>query len=285
MTAALLPGRAIAERVFQEVAERAAVIVAEGLPPQLAFVMIGHSPPAELYASRLDKLASRVGIRIMRHVLDETVTEDVLARSVGALNADATVDGILVQMPLPLHVIGIDLSPLIDPRKDVDGITVSNAGRLYLGLPGQFPPTALAIMEVICASGVNPAGRHAVLVGRSNVVGHPVAEMLLNLDATLTVTHRQTAELGLFTRLGDLVVVAAGEPGLITADMIKPGAVIVDAGINVLSDGNVVGDVDFDACRAVASAITPVPGGVGQVTNAMLLRNLVRSAEQRLAGR
>jgi methylenetetrahydrofolate dehydrogenase (NADP+)/methenyltetrahydrofolate cyclohydrolase len=201
---------------------------------------------------------------------------------IAALNQDHAVDGILVQMPLPEHLSIADLSPVIDPHKDVDGITVHNAGRLYLGLSGQAPSTALAMMQILDWSGNNPTGRHAVVVGRSNVVGHPVTELLLHRDATVTVTHRQTDDLGHYTRQADILMVAAGEPRLIEEHMIKPGVVIVDAGINVMPDG-VVGDVDFEACAAKAAAITPVPGGVGPVTNAVLLRNLVHSAEHRAA--
>jgi methylenetetrahydrofolate dehydrogenase (NADP+)/methenyltetrahydrofolate cyclohydrolase len=211
-----------------------------------------------------------------------TITHQDLRCEIAALNADAAVDGILVQMPLPDHLNISDLSPVIDPHKDVDGITVRNAGRLYLGLPGQAPSTALAMMQILDWSGHNPTGKHAVVVGRSNVVGHPVTELLLHRDATVTVTHRQTDDLGQYTRQADILLVAAGEPHLIGEHMIKPGVVVVDAGINVTPDG-VMGDVDFEACRERASAITPVPGGVGPVTNAVLLRNVVHSAEHRAA--
>lgn len=280
MTAAILSGKEIAADVLSSVAERAASLVGQGIIPRLAFVMIGISPPAKVYAARLEKLGSGVGVQVIRRELDQDVPLAQLEREIAALNSDSQIDGILVQMPLPPHLLGIDLSTLIAPRKDVDGITVQNAGRLYLGLPGQSPPTALAIMQILFAADVHPTGKHAVIVGRSNVIGHPVAEFLLQLDATVTVTHRQTENLGFFTREAEILLVGAGEPRLIRPDMVKPGVVIVDAGINVTPEG-IVGDVDFDGCKTVASAITPVPGGVGPVTNAVLLRNLVASAEQR----
>jgi methylenetetrahydrofolate dehydrogenase (NADP+)/methenyltetrahydrofolate cyclohydrolase len=276
----ILSGKPIAAAVLQSVTERAGSLISCGIRPQLAFVMHGASPPAQVYAARLERQGERVGIQVARRELPEDVSIAALEAEIAALNADDAVDGILVQMPLPPHLLGIDLSSIIDPRKDADGITIQNAGRLYLGLPGQAPPTALAVMQILHAASVKPTGRHAVLVGRSNVVGHPVAELLLLLDATVTVTHRQTDDLGAFTRQADILVVAAGEPRLITADMIRPGVVIVDAGINVTPEG-IVGDVDFEACKEVAGAITPVPGGVGPVTNAVLLRNVVSSAERR----
>jgi methylenetetrahydrofolate dehydrogenase (NADP+)/methenyltetrahydrofolate cyclohydrolase len=215
-----------------------------------------------------------------RKILASDVSLGDLDGEVAALNADDRVDGILVQMPLPHHLTSVDLSMIIDARKDVDGLTVHNAGKLYLGMSGQIPSTALAMTHILHVSGINPTGSHAVVVGRSNVVGHPVAELLLQCDATVTVAHRNTRDLGGITREADILMVGAGEPHLITAGMVKPGVVIVDAGINPTPSG-VVGDVDFEACREIASAITPVPGGVGPVTNAIVLSNLVDSAEQR----
>jgi methylenetetrahydrofolate dehydrogenase (NADP+)/methenyltetrahydrofolate cyclohydrolase len=197
---------------------------------------------------------------------------------IAELNDDEAVDGVLVQMPLPDHLQHTDLSDLLAYRKDVDGITVLNAGHLYLGAPGHYPPTAVAMMELLRESGASPAGQTAVVVGRSNVVGHPVAELLLHAHATVIVTHRHTPTLGDFTRAADILMVGAGEPHLITGDMVKPGAVVIDAGINV-TDAGVVGDVDAAAVEARAAALTPVPGGVGPVTNAILLRHVTDSAE------
>ena len=281
MVAEILDGRRISADVLQAVKQRVEGLQEWNVHPTLCFVTIGESEPALMYVSRLQKLASRVGIRVVRNALPVDVSLGDLDQAVATLNGDENIDGILVQMPLPEHLTAADLSVIIQSRKDVDGLTVHNSGKLYLGMSGQVPSTALAMTHILSVSGIDPFGAHAVVVGRSNVVGHPVAELLLQCDATVTVAHRATRDLGAVTRAADILMVGAGEPRLITADMIKPGVVIVDAGINP-TDSGVVGDVDFEACRAVARAITPVPGGVGPVTNAIVLRNLVDSAEQRL---
>jgi methylenetetrahydrofolate dehydrogenase (NADP+) / methenyltetrahydrofolate cyclohydrolase len=276
----VIDGRAIAAGVMSEVASRGRALHAAGIEPHLCFVTLGESRPAQMYASRLEKLGATAGIGVARRPLPADVTLLELDRVVAALNEDSTVDGVLVQMPLPDHLTYADLAHIIDPRKDVDGITVHNGGTLYLGLPGHPPSTASAMMHILRTIGVDPVGQDAVVVGRSNVVGHPVAELLIEADATVTVTHRQTKDLASHTRSADIVMMGAGEPCLLRADMIKQGVVIIDAGINPTPMG-VVGDADFDSCKDIASAITPVPGGVGPVTNAVLLRNLIDSAERR----
>ena len=281
MTARILDGRKIAGAILAEVGERTAALRAQGVCPHLVFVMLGASPPAEMYAGRLERLASRAGIDMSRRLLPEDVTLAQLDAVVAEINADDALDGLIVQMPLPDHLTSADLSTIIDPRKDVDGIPVHNAGCLYLGIPAPFASTGIAMMEICDAAGIDPYGKHAVVVGRSNVVGHPIAELLLQRDATVTVAHRATRDLAQVTRLAEILMVGAGEPGLIAPDMIQPGVAIVDAGINVTESG-LVGDVQFDACLPIASAITPVPGGVGPVTNVILLRHVVDSAEQRL---
>lgn len=280
MAAEILDGRKISASVLDSVKQRVEGLQESGIHPALCFVTIGESEPALMYVSRLEKLATRVGISVCRRALPYDVSLGDLDSEVAGLNEDDHVDGILVQMPLPHHLTSVDLSMIIDPRKDVDGLTVHNAGKLYLGMTGQVPSTAVAMTHILHVSGIEPTGKHAVVVGRSNVVGHPVAELLLQCDATVTVAHRTTRDLAAVTREADILMVGAGEPHLITVDMVKPGVAIVDAGINPTEFG-VVGDVDFEACREVASAITPVPGGVGPVTNAIVLRNLVDSAEQR----
>lgn len=279
MTAVVVDGRAIASRLRASLRCRSDALAEYGIVPHLAFVMLGDSGPARVYASRIEKLAAPLGIQVSKRELSGDVPFSTLEREVGALNADSAVDGILVQMPLPEHLMETHLSSIIDQRKDVDGITIQNAGRLYLGLPGHPPSTASAILHILTEADVKVTGRHAVIVGRSSIVGHPVAELLLNRNATVTVTHRQTRNLAAATRLADILVVAAGHAGLITPEMITPGVAIIDAGINV-TDGGVVGDVD-EACSDVASLVTPVPGGVGPVTNAVLLRGVVESAERR----
>jgi methylenetetrahydrofolate dehydrogenase (NADP+) / methenyltetrahydrofolate cyclohydrolase len=278
VTARLLDGRILAEGILASVAERVTRLKERRRSPRLAFVLIGDSPPARVYAGRLEKLGSRVGIEVTRQPLPPDVQRDDLFGTVAHLNRDVSIDGILVQMPLPLELQGSDLSSALSYRKDVDGITVLNAGHLYLGVAGHYPPTAVAMVELLRLSGVEITGSTAVVVGRSNVVGHPVAELLLHADATVMVAHRQTGDLGKFTSQADILMVGAGEPHLITADMVKEGAVVIDAGINVL-DGRVVGDVEAEGVAEKASALTPVPGGVGPVTNAILLRHVIDSAE------
>lgn len=280
VTARLLDGRAIGAEVLADLTGRIERLRADGAHPKLVFVMLGESEPARLYARRIHRLADRLQVITEYLHLPATVDQDTLLREVGSLDVDASVDGILVQMPLPLHLLGLDLSPALSPRKDVDGITTHNAGRLYLGLPGQRPSTAAAMMEMLRWAHVSATGRVVTVVGRSNVVGHPVAELLLQQDATVIVTHRQTRDLAHFTRQAEILIVAAGEPRLIRQDMVQPGVVVLDAGINMTPAG-VVGDVDFASVQPIAAAITPVPGGVGPVTNAILLRSVVESAEQR----
>lgn len=278
MTARLLDGRVLSDAVLSSVSERVDRLRNWRSAPGLVFVMLGDSPPARVYAGRLKKLGERVGIGVRRVQLPDDVSVDEFEETIAELNRDDSVDGVLVQMPLPEGLQNAGLSDLLSFRKDVDGITVLNAGHLYLGLPGHYPPTAVAMMELLHESGVSPEGRRAVVVGRSNVVGHPVAELLLHGHASVSVTHRHTPNLGEFTRSADILMVGAGEPRLITGDMVKPGAVVIDAGINVTEVG-VVGDVDASAVEARAAALTAVPGGVGPVTNAILLRHVTDSAE------
>ncbi|MGH2441591.1 MAG: bifunctional 5,10-methylenetetrahydrofolate dehydrogenase/5,10-methenyltetrahydrofolate cyclohydrolase [Chloroflexota bacterium] len=280
MTARILLGKEVAGGVRESIAARVQLLRGRSVVPHLAFVTLGASPEASVYVNRLEKLAGPVGIAVTRHALRGDVPLSGLDDLVQRLNDDDEVDGVIVQMPLPPHLTSEDLSTIIDPRKDVDGITVNNAGRLYLGMPGQRPSTAVAMMEILRFARVNLAALNSVVIGRSQVVGHPLAELLLAADATVTVTHRQTRDLAEHTRLADVLLVAAGHPRLITASMIRPGVVIIDAGINVEPEG-IQGDVDFEGCLPIAGAITPVPGGVGPVTNSVVLRNVVDSAELR----
>jgi methylenetetrahydrofolate dehydrogenase (NADP+)/methenyltetrahydrofolate cyclohydrolase len=248
-----------------------------GYVPTLAVVIVGRDAPSTVYLEQILKGCRTVGIRGRMVEISGRVSADGLRRQIADLNADAAVAGIIVQMPLPRRLPLAAVLDTIDPAKDVDGIHPRNAGLLALGYDGFLPTTAQAAVEVLHRSGVPLAGRHAVVVGRSNVVGRPVASLLLRDDATVTICHSRTRDLSRHTRAADVLVVAAGRPGVIDGTMVKPGAVVVDVGINVV-DGRLTGDVDFESVRAVASAITPVPGGIGPVTNALLLAHVMTAA-------
>jgi methylenetetrahydrofolate dehydrogenase (NADP+)/methenyltetrahydrofolate cyclohydrolase len=284
--ARLLEGAPIAEEIRAKVkADVAAFTTTQGRPPALAVVVCGRSAPSMVYLERILKACATVGIdgRFV-DVEGDTVTAQAeeLASAVRALSADPTISGIIVQMPLPAGINLRVVVDAIDPRKDIDGIHPLNAGLLRLGYEGFVPATAHAALEMLERSGVVIPGAEAVVIGRSPVVGMPVAFMLVKGGATVTVCHSRTRDLAVHTSRADIVVVAAGQPGLVTGAMLKPGAVVVDVGINVV-DGRIVGDVEFASASEVASAITPVPGGVGPLTNALLLAHLVRAAQRQTA--
>jgi len=278
-----LEGAPFATEIRERVAADVATYVAEhGYPPGLAVVVCGRSAPSMVYLERILKACAQVGIdgSLVDVAGDEPVTQArELTAAIERLNADPRVAGIIVQMPLPPGVGLRVVVDAIDPLKDIDGIHPLNAGLLRLGYEGFIPATAHAALEMIHRSGVELRGADAVVVGRSPVVGMPLAFMLTKEDATVTVCHSKTRDLAAKVRTADVVVVAAGQPGLVTGDMLKPGAVVIDVGINVV-DGHIVGDVDFSSAEAVASAITPVPGGVGPLTNALLLSHLMRAAQR-----
>jgi methylenetetrahydrofolate dehydrogenase (NADP+)/methenyltetrahydrofolate cyclohydrolase len=288
-TARLLEGGPIAADIHTANAERAAAFTRRrGHPPTLAVVICGRSAPSMVYLRRILASCEKDGIEGRLIEVGDDVGEpgpDVerhLVDAIRSLSADPTVAGIIVQQPLPPRVRLRPIIDAIDPAKDIDGIHPLNAGLLRLGYEGFVPATAHATIEILQRSGVEIAGQHAVVVGRSAVVGLPAAFMLVKADATVTVCHSKTRDLPARVREADIVVVAAGRPGLVTGDMLKPGAVVVDVGINMV-DGHLVGDVEFETARQVASAITPVPGGVGPLTNALLLAHLMRAAERQEA--
>jgi len=269
----------IRERVASDVA---AYTQAHGHPPGLAVVVCGRSAPSMVYLERILKACAQVGIeRTFVDVEGSTAAqqERELAAAIKRLNADPQVNGIIVQQPLPAGVRLRTVIDAIDPLKDIDGIHPLNAGLLRLGYEGFIPATAHAALEMVHRSGVEVVGANAVVIGRSPVVGMPLASMLVREHATVTVCHSKTRDLAAKVRAADIVVVAAGQPGLVTGHMLKPGAVVVDVGINVV-DGKIVGDVDFDSAVGVAAAITPVPGGVGPLTNALLLSHVMRAAQR-----
>jgi methylenetetrahydrofolate dehydrogenase (NADP+)/methenyltetrahydrofolate cyclohydrolase len=282
-TARRLEGAPFATEIRERVALEVAGYVREhGRPPGLAIVVCGRSAPSMVYLERILKACEQVGIsgRVVDVEGDDPKAQEAgLSTAIDALNRDSAVNGIIVQMPLPKGVRLRTVVDAIDPLKDIDGIHPLNAGLLRLGYEGFVPATAHAAMEMIHRSGVATRGADAVVIGRSAVVGMPVAFMLTKEDATVTVCHSKTRDLAEKVRRADIVVVAAGRPGLVTGAMLKPGAIVIDVGINVV-DGRIVGDVDQASAADVASAITPVPGGVGPLTSALLLNHLMRAAQR-----
>jgi methylenetetrahydrofolate dehydrogenase (NADP+)/methenyltetrahydrofolate cyclohydrolase len=284
-TARLLEGGPIAAEIRAAVAEDVVSFTAkQGRPPGLAVVIIGRDAPSTVYLEQILRGCAKVGIDARFVELEGEATEASIVEAIRGLNADPTVDGVIVQMPLPPSIRLRAVIDAIDPDKDIDGIHPLNAGLLRLGYDGFLPATAHAAVEILRRSGIEIAGQDALVIGRSAVVGMPAAFLLVKEDATVTVSHRRTRDLAGHVKRADIVVVAAGHPGLVTGEMLKAGAVVVDVGINVV-DGRIQGDVDFESARQVASAITPVPGGVGPLTNALLLTHLIRAAERQAAAR
>ncbi len=280
MTAQLIDGNALATRIRAEVAVRATQLTAAGHPPGLAVVLVGDDPASAVYVRHKVKDCEAAGLHsVLERYPAEMPESDLLAR-VRALNADPRIHGILVQMPLPKHIDPHRVIEAIAPHKDVDGFHVANAGALMTGQPGFKACTPYGCMRLIETTGVALRGRHAVVIGRSNTVGKPMALMLLQANATVTICHSGTPDLGVHTRGADIVVVAVGRRDTLRADMVKPGAVVIDVGMNRNDAGKLCGDVDFEAVRQVAGWITPVPGGVGPMTRAMLLVNTLEAAER-----
>jgi methylenetetrahydrofolate dehydrogenase (NADP+) / methenyltetrahydrofolate cyclohydrolase len=280
MTARLIDGNALAERLRGEVAQRAAALRSRGVQPGLAVILVGDDPASAVYVRHKVKDCESSGLHSVLERYPATMSQaDLLAR-VQALNAAAGIHGILVQMPLPKHIDPYSVIQAIAPHKDVDGFHVANAGALVLGVPGFKACTPFGCMKLIESTGVPIRGKHAVVIGRSNTVGKPMALMLMHAHATVTICHSATADLGLHTRSADIVVAAVGRRYTLRAEMVKPGAVVIDVGMNRNDAGKLCGDVDFDAVRGVAGWITPVPGGVGPMTRAMLLVNTLEAAER-----
>ncbi|MDQ6628287.1 MAG: bifunctional methylenetetrahydrofolate dehydrogenase/methenyltetrahydrofolate cyclohydrolase FolD [Pseudomonadota bacterium] len=286
MTARRIDGTGIARALRAALAVRAAALTEAGRRPGLAVILVGDDAASEIYVRNKIKACAETGIDSVLERHDATLTEPALLARIAALNADPRVHGILVQLPLPRHIDPARVIEAIAVDKDVDGYSVESAGRLLAGLPGFRPCTPAGCMKLIESTGIDLRGKHAVVIGRSNSVGKPMALLLLQADATVTVCHSRTADLAVHTRQADVVVVAVGKRGTLTAAMVKPGAVVIDVGMNRIGDGEpgagkLCGDVDFDSVAEVASTITPVPGGVGPMTIAMLLANTVESAERK----
>ena len=288
MSATLIDGRAIARAVREEVAREVAAFTAQtGIVPGLATVLVGDDPASAVYVANKRRACVEAGMRDLHRHLPADAPEAEVVALIEQLNADPAVSGILLQLPVPAPLDGARLTGLIDPDKDVDGLTPMSVGRLVRGTPGLRPCTPAGVIELLDRSGVALEGAEAVVVGRSDLVGKPLLHLLLARNATVTACHSRTRDLAAVARRADVLVAAVGVPRLIGADAVKPGATVIDVGINRTDDG-LVGDVDFDAVRAVAGKITPVPGGVGPMTIAMLLRNTLEAARLqhgRAAGR
>ncbi|MEM7606259.1 MAG: bifunctional methylenetetrahydrofolate dehydrogenase/methenyltetrahydrofolate cyclohydrolase FolD [Myxococcota bacterium] len=277
-----IDGKAIAKRVRAEVAEQAAAFERQhGRAVSLHVVLVGDDPASHVYVRNKERAAAKAGIDGEVHRLDASTSQEEVEALVRRLNADAGVDGILVQLPLPEGLDARPIVELIDPKKDVDGLTTHNAGTVLGAGDGLYPCTPRGCMRLLRETGVDLRGKHALVIGRSQLVGRPMAIMLLASHATVTIAHRHTDPLEPLVRQADVLVVAVGRANLIPGDWIKPGAVVIDVGINRTVDGKLTGDVDFEGAQSRASAITPVPGGVGPMTIAMLLSNAVRAANLR----
>ena len=284
MAASIIDGKLIAAEIKREVSEASERLAAQGRRrPGLAVVLVGDDPASHIYVRNKRMACEECGIVSVSHDLPHSATQTELLALIEQLNADDSIDGILVQVPLPDHIDERVVIEAISPSKDVDGFHPYNVGRLALRNPLMRPCTPYGVIRMLERTGVSPKGQHAVVVGASNLVGRPMALELLLAGATVTICHRFTRDLESFVAQADILVVAVGKPGLIPGDWIRPGAVVVDVGINRLPDGKLAGDVQFDSARERASWITPVPGGVGPVTVASLMKNTLESALQRLA--
>ena len=279
----ILDGKAVSLKVKESVKVRADELKKFGIEPTLAVVLVGEDKASQTYVRAKEKACNEYGIKSVAHRLSETTTQNELLALINVLNLDDSIHGILVQLPLPKHIDTNVVLAAIDPRKDVDGFHAVNVGKLVSGLDGFVPCTPLGVMEILKEYGIDVAGLNAVVIGRSNIVGKPMANLLLNASATVTVTHSKTTNLKEICKNADLIVAAIGKPFFLKADMVKDGAVVVDVGINRLDDGRLVGDVDFDEVAPKCSYITPVPGGVGPMTIAMLLNNTILAAQAKIA--
>ena len=279
----ILDGKAVSLKVKESVKVRADELKKFGVEPTLAVVLVGEDKASQTYVRAKEKACNEYGIKSVTHRLSENTTQNELLALINVLNLDDSIHGILVQLPLPKHIDTNVVLAAIYPQKDVDGFHAVNVGKLVSGLDGFVPCTPLGVMEILKEYGIEVAGLNAVVIGRSNIVGKPMANLLLNASATVTVTHSKTTNLKEICKNADLIVAAIGKPFFLKADMVKDGAVVVDVGINRLDDGRLVGDVDFDEVAPKCSYITPVPGGVGPMTIAMLLNNTILATQAKIA--
>jgi methylenetetrahydrofolate dehydrogenase (NADP+)/methenyltetrahydrofolate cyclohydrolase len=283
-TAQIIDGNALAAQLRSDVARRTAALKARGLTPGLAVVLVGENQASQVYVRNKVKACTDAGLHSVLERYPATLSEaDLLAR-IDALNRDKSIHGILVQLPLPAHIDANKVIESISPAKDVDGFHVASAGALMVGQPGFWACTPYGCMKMLESIGFDLRGKHAVVIGRSNIVGKPMAMMLLQKNATVTVCHSATQDLKAMTLQADVIVAAVGKRNVLTADMVKPGAVVIDVGMNRNDEGKLCGDVDFEGVSRVAGYITPVPGGVGPMTITMLLVNTLEAAEREVQG-
>ena len=283
MSAHIIDGNALAQHWREQVARDCVALQARGVKPGLAVLLVGDNPASQVYVRNKVKACEQAGLHSVLEQLPADLSESDLLARVDALNRDPLIHGILVQLPLPAHIDAHKVIEAIDPAKDVDGFHVASAGALMTGMPGFWPCTPHGCMKMLESIGYPLSGKHAVVIGRSNIVGKPMALMLLAQNATVTICHSRTVNLKAITLQADVIVAAVGQRNTVTADMVKPGAVVIDVGMNRNEAGKLCGDVDFEAVRQVAGHITPVPGGVGPMTIAMLLVNTLESARRTLS--
>jgi methylenetetrahydrofolate dehydrogenase (NADP+)/methenyltetrahydrofolate cyclohydrolase len=280
----LLDGKALSASIKTDLTNQCQSLKQKGITPGLAVILVGNDPASATYVGMKEKACNQVGIYSLLHRLDENASQEELIGLIKELNKDPKIDGILVQLPLPAHMDTDAILETIDPSKDVDGFHPYNVGRLVQGLNGFKPCTPYGVMKLLEAYDIDPKGMNACVIGRSNIVGKPMATLLLQKGATVTICHSKTKSIQSFTKEADLIVVGVGRPNLLTKDMVKDGAIVVDVGINRVESGALVGDVDFENVAKKCSFITPVPGGVGPMTIAMLLSNCLESAHNRSKG-
>jgi methylenetetrahydrofolate dehydrogenase (NADP+)/methenyltetrahydrofolate cyclohydrolase len=280
MTAQRIDGIALSHKLRAEVSSRAAALKAKGITPGLAVILVGENPASQVYVRNKVKACQESGLHSLLEKYSEDMSEKALLERIESLNQDPSIHGILVQLPLPLHIDAQRVIEAISPNKDVDGFHIASAGALMTGMPGFWPCTPYGCMKMLESIAYDLKGKHAVVIGRSNIVGKPMAMMLLQKNATVTICHSATPDLKAMTLLADVIVAAVGKRNVLTADMVKPGAVVLDVGMNRNDEGKLCGDVDFEGVEKVASYITPVPGGVGPMTITMLLVNTLEAAER-----
>ena len=280
MTAQRIDGIALSHKLRADVSSRAAALKAKGITPGLAVILVGENPASQVYVRNKVKACQESGLHSLLEKYSEDMSEKALLERIESLNQDPSIHGILIQLPLPLHIDAQRVIEAISPNKDVDGFHIASAGALMTGMPGFWPCTPYGCMKMLESIAYDLKGKHAVVIGRSNIVGKPMAMMLLQKNATVTICHSATPDLKAMTLQADVIVAAVGKRNVLTADMVKPGAVVLDVGMNRNDEGKLCGDVDFEGVEKVASYITPVPGGVGPMTITMLLVNTLEAAER-----